>query len=66
MKCRNCDQQLKVGEFVSESVLFPGKKLQIVEHADETRYCGSPHDPSDKRTAQLPLDAVPKEIPDAV
>ena len=38
MKCRNCDKQLKVGEFVSQSVLFPGEVLTTVEHEDGTLF----------------------------
>lgn len=54
MKCRNCEQQLAVGEFASQSIMFAGKVLTTVEHQDGTVYCGHPFQPWDKRTAQLP------------
>lgn len=54
VKCRNCDQQLKIGQFTSQSVMFPGKVLTTVEHEDGTLYCGSAFEPWDKRVAQLP------------
>ena len=58
MKCRNCDKQLKVGEFVSQSVLFPGEVLTTVEHEDGTLFCGGPFNHEDKRTTQLPGTAL--------
>lgn len=54
VQCRNCEQHLKVGQFTSQSILFPGKVLATIEHEDGTLYCGNPFEPWDKRTAQLP------------
>ena len=54
VKCRNCDKQVVTGEFVSQSIMFPGKVLTTIEHEDGTLYCGHPFEPWDKRTAQLP------------